>query len=79
MAKDKSLPFCNYHVKRVAPTAEVEGGVKLDTVSENGEQEPEGEDVEVEGDDGEDINLMSGDEVSVSGEDRSPNGEPLVV
>jgi len=80
VAKDKSLPFCNYHVKRVAPQAETEG-IKLDTVSENGEQEPEpepeGEDVEVEGDDG-DINL-SGDEVSISGEDRSPNGEPLAV
>jgi len=79
VAKEKSLPFCNYHVKRVTPQAE--GGTKLDTVSENGEVEPEGEDVEVEGDDGEDINLLSGgdDEVSISGDERSPGGEPLAV
>jgi len=82
VGKEKSLPYCNYHVKRIAPQAE---GGKIDTVSENGEVEPEqegeGEDVEVEGDEGEDVSLLSGVDDEISGDDISPaaGGDNLVV
>jgi len=75
VAKDKSLPFCNYHVKRIAPQSP---GGKLDTVNENGETL----EVDGEGDDGDDINVLSADDdVSGSGEDRNHKsvGTTLVV
>jgi len=69
VAKDRTLPYCNYHVKRL------EAGKAGGHIQENGEGE--GEEVEVEGDD--DANLLSGVEDSFdgSGEDGSP--QPQVV
>jgi len=75
VAKDKSLPFCNYHVKRIAP----ESGGK---VAENGEGEVEVE-VEVEGDEGDDVNLSGVEDsfdVAGSGDDnKSPTVDTSVV
>lgn len=76
VGKEKELPYCNYHVKRIAPQAE---GGKVDTISENGEMEPEpeqegeAEDVEVEGDEGDDINLLSAGEDDISEDEIHPH------